>query len=119
DLAENYKSWCAGSQAFGAGEDRGGRPCRPDSLPELKPFLPWAQDDHDTGASRAFVETSMDKWAKGTDFDYAISRLLVDQSRRRGGCELGAVVVLTDAGFAVAGKDEGLTLAGDRAELLH
>jgi ribosomal-protein-serine acetyltransferase len=43
-----------------------------ESLPQLKPFLPWAQDDYDTDASHAFINTSVDKWAEGTEFNYAI-----------------------------------------------
>lgn len=49
-----------------------------ESLPELKPFLPWAQDDYDADASRAFIERSMDSWAKGTEFNYAIFTMIGD-----------------------------------------
>ena len=43
-----------------------------ESLAELKPFLPWAQDDYDAAASRAFIERSVRDWADGTEFNYAI-----------------------------------------------
>jgi ribosomal-protein-serine acetyltransferase len=43
-----------------------------ESLPELKPFLPWATDDHDGAASRAFIEMSVADWTKGTTFNYGI-----------------------------------------------
>jgi ribosomal-protein-serine acetyltransferase len=43
-----------------------------ESLSELKPFLRWAGDDHDTGASRDFIKSSQAKWAEGTEFNYAI-----------------------------------------------
>lgn len=43
-----------------------------ESLPELKPFLPWARDDYDIDASRGFIAMSVDKWAEGTEFNYAI-----------------------------------------------
>jgi ribosomal-protein-serine acetyltransferase len=43
-----------------------------ESLPELKPFLAWARDDYDAGASLAFVNMSVDNWAEGTEFNYAI-----------------------------------------------
>jgi RimJ/RimL family protein N-acetyltransferase len=43
-----------------------------ESLPELKPFLPWATDDYDAEASRAFIEASVEDWAKGTTFNYGI-----------------------------------------------
>jgi ribosomal-protein-serine acetyltransferase len=43
-----------------------------ESLPELKPFLPWAHDDYDAGMSRAFITMSQEKWADGTEFNYAI-----------------------------------------------
>jgi RimJ/RimL family protein N-acetyltransferase len=43
-----------------------------ESLPELKPFLPWATDDYDSEASRAFIEKSVADWAEGTTFNYGI-----------------------------------------------
>lgn len=43
-----------------------------DSLPELKPFMPWATDGYDVEASREFIAQSVDKWADGTDFNYAV-----------------------------------------------
>src|SRR3712207_441644 len=43
-----------------------------ESLPELRPFLPWAHDDYDADASRAFITMSVDKWVEGTEFNYAI-----------------------------------------------
>ncbi|MDG4826909.1 GNAT family N-acetyltransferase [Asanoa sp. WMMD1127] len=43
-----------------------------ESLPELKPFLPWATDAYDEAATRGFIKTSLDKWAEGTEFNYAI-----------------------------------------------
>jgi RimJ/RimL family protein N-acetyltransferase len=43
-----------------------------ESLPELKPFLPWANDDYNLGTSQAFIAKSRDKWAEGTEFNYAI-----------------------------------------------
>lgn len=42
------------------------------SLPELKPFLPWATDNYDAEVSRAFIEASVADWAKGTAFNYGI-----------------------------------------------
>lgn len=43
-----------------------------DSLPELKPFMPWATDGYDVEASREFIAQSAGKWADGTDFNYAV-----------------------------------------------
>jgi ribosomal-protein-serine acetyltransferase len=43
-----------------------------ESLPELKPFLPWATDDYTVEASRGFMEMSVANWAEGTAFNYAI-----------------------------------------------
>jgi ribosomal-protein-serine acetyltransferase len=43
-----------------------------ESLPELKPFLPWATDGYDTEASRTFIEKSVEDWDKGTTFNYGI-----------------------------------------------
>lgn len=43
-----------------------------ESLPELKPFLPWAQDSYDADASLGFIDASTAKWAEGTEFNYAI-----------------------------------------------
>lgn len=43
-----------------------------ESLPELKPFMPWASDDYDVAAARAYIERSEQNWAEGTEFNYAI-----------------------------------------------
>lgn len=43
-----------------------------ESLPELKPFLPWATDGYDLDESRTFIETSASDWDKGTAFNYGI-----------------------------------------------
>jgi ribosomal-protein-serine acetyltransferase len=43
-----------------------------ESLAELKPFLPWAHDDYDDAASDEFIKMSQEKWAEGTEFNYAI-----------------------------------------------
>src|SRR3954471_4303792 len=43
-----------------------------ESLPELKPFLPWATDGYDAEASRTFIESSVEDWDKGTAFNYGI-----------------------------------------------
>ncbi|WIM98534.1 GNAT family N-acetyltransferase [Actinoplanes oblitus] len=43
-----------------------------ESLPELKPFLPWAKDGYGLGESRSFIQMSLDNWAAGTEFNYAI-----------------------------------------------
>jgi ribosomal-protein-serine acetyltransferase len=43
-----------------------------ESLPELKPFLPWATDTYDVEDSRTFIETSAQNWDDGTEFNYAI-----------------------------------------------
>ncbi|SDS63904.1 Protein N-acetyltransferase, RimJ/RimL family [Actinoplanes derwentensis] len=43
-----------------------------ESLPELKPFLPWATDDYELSGSRAYLASADQSWEKGTDFQYAI-----------------------------------------------
>jgi RimJ/RimL family protein N-acetyltransferase len=43
-----------------------------ESLPELKPYLPFATDAYDEEASRVYLETSVKKWADGTEFNYSI-----------------------------------------------
>lgn len=43
-----------------------------ESLPELKPFLPWATDDYELASSRAYLADADQRWEKGTDFQYAI-----------------------------------------------
>ncbi|SNR41138.1 GNAT family N-acetyltransferase [Actinoplanes regularis] len=43
-----------------------------ESLPELKRFLPWATDGYDTAESRSFIQSSVENWAAGTEFNYAI-----------------------------------------------
>jgi len=64
-----------------------------ESLAELKAFLPWAKDDYDTGAARAFIETSLDKWAGGTEFNYAIFTTIGDL--------VGAIGLMTRMGPGV------------------
>ncbi|MFC7534189.1 GNAT family N-acetyltransferase [Actinoplanes sp. GCM10030250] len=43
-----------------------------ESLPELKPFLPWATDSYDAEGSRTFIATSLREWDEGKTFNYAI-----------------------------------------------
>jgi ribosomal-protein-serine acetyltransferase len=43
-----------------------------ESLPELKPFLPWATDDYDVESTRSFIDSSSAEWDNGTAFNYAI-----------------------------------------------
>ena len=43
-----------------------------ESLPQLKPFLPWAHDEYGGADSSGFIQRSMDNWANGTEFNYAI-----------------------------------------------
>jgi RimJ/RimL family protein N-acetyltransferase len=64
-----------------------------ESLPELKAFLPWAQDDYDAGASRTFIESSVDNWAKGKEFNYAVFTTIGDL--------VGAIGLMTRMGPGV------------------
>jgi ribosomal-protein-serine acetyltransferase len=43
-----------------------------DSLPELKPFMPWAHDGYEVEDSRSFIELSARQWAEGTAFNYGV-----------------------------------------------
>jgi len=43
-----------------------------ESLPELKPFLPWATDAYTTQDMADFIERSVTAWAEGTQFNYAL-----------------------------------------------
>jgi len=43
-----------------------------ESLPELKPFMPWAHDGYEVADSRSFIELSAREWAEGTAFNYAV-----------------------------------------------
>jgi ribosomal-protein-serine acetyltransferase len=42
------------------------------SLPQLKPFMPWAHDGYDVADSRSFIEQSAKEWAEGSAFYYAV-----------------------------------------------
>lgn len=64
-----------------------------ESLAELKPFLPWARDDYDIDAARAFIEASLDTWAQGTEFNYAIFTAVGDL--------VGAIGLMTRMGSGV------------------
>jgi ribosomal-protein-serine acetyltransferase len=43
-----------------------------ESLPELKPFLPWASDGYDLEAARGFLAMAANGWTDGTQFNYAM-----------------------------------------------
>ncbi len=43
-----------------------------ESLPELKPWLPWAHDGYDLGDSTGFLAMSAEAWEKGTEFNYGL-----------------------------------------------
>src|SRR4029453_6937301 len=59
------KRW---DRAFGEAAGKGVR----DSLPQLKPFMPWAHDGYDVADSRSFIELSAKEWAEGPAFNYAV-----------------------------------------------
>jgi ribosomal-protein-serine acetyltransferase len=42
------------------------------SLPELRPFMPWATDDHDLAQSREYIARSVAEWSSGENYNYAI-----------------------------------------------
>ncbi|MFC3990942.1 GNAT family N-acetyltransferase [Actinoplanes siamensis] len=43
-----------------------------ESLPELEPFLPWATAGYGLEESRAYIRSSVENWAAGTESNYAI-----------------------------------------------
>ncbi|MEU8244339.1 GNAT family N-acetyltransferase [Actinoplanes missouriensis] len=43
-----------------------------ESLPELKPWMPWASDGYDLASSQSYIERSVESWAAGTEFNYAL-----------------------------------------------
>jgi ribosomal-protein-serine acetyltransferase len=43
-----------------------------ESLPELRPFLPWATDAYDVEAARGFLAASAESWKDGTHTNYGI-----------------------------------------------
>jgi RimJ/RimL family protein N-acetyltransferase len=43
-----------------------------ESLVELQPWMPWATGAYGLAEARAYTEQSVDNWAKGTEFNYAI-----------------------------------------------
>ncbi|WP_236718072.1 GNAT family N-acetyltransferase [Actinoplanes sp. TFC3] len=43
-----------------------------ESLPELQPYLPWATDDYSAEHMGSFIQMSVDNWAKGEQFNYAL-----------------------------------------------
>ncbi len=50
------------------GDDRVILPAVRESLPQLVPWLPWASEQYDTEACRAFVRTARRDFAAGRDF---------------------------------------------------
>ena len=45
------------------------------SLPDLKKWLPWANDRYSRGVASHFVRDSMASWNEGRAFDFAIRRI--------------------------------------------
>ena len=43
-----------------------------ESLPELKPWLPWATDTYGHADALDYISRSVKSWAEGTEFNYAI-----------------------------------------------
>jgi ribosomal-protein-serine acetyltransferase len=43
-----------------------------ESLPELKPFMPWATDAYQIQEMADFIDRSVTDWAEGTQFNYAV-----------------------------------------------
>lgn len=43
-----------------------------ESLPELKPYLPWATDAYDEDASRTWIAGAVERWGTGEEFSYAV-----------------------------------------------
>lgn len=42
------------------------------SLPQLRPFMPWANEEYDVEAARGFIDLSADQWRDRTAFNYAV-----------------------------------------------
>jgi RimJ/RimL family protein N-acetyltransferase len=42
------------------------------SLPELRPFMPWATDDHGIDESREYIARSVEEWDRHENFNYAL-----------------------------------------------
>lgn len=42
------------------------------SLPELRPFMPWATDDHGIEQGREYIGRSVAEWDRHENFNYAI-----------------------------------------------
>jgi RimJ/RimL family protein N-acetyltransferase len=61
-----------------------------ESLPELKPFLPWATDGYDVDAATTYIKMSAESWAKGVEFNYAIFTTVGDL--------IGSIGLMTRAG---------------------
>jgi RimJ/RimL family protein N-acetyltransferase len=43
-----------------------------ESLPELRPFMPWASDNYGIEQSREFIARSVEEWDRHENFNYAI-----------------------------------------------
>jgi ribosomal-protein-serine acetyltransferase len=104
------------------------------SLPELRPFMAWATDDHDLEKSREYIARSVAEWDRCESFNYAI---LATDDEVVGSCglmtrmgegvlEIGYWVhsahagrgIATDVALALA--DAALSLPGiDRAAITH
>jgi RimJ/RimL family protein N-acetyltransferase len=43
-----------------------------ESLPELRRFMPWADDGYDADAAREFLGKAAEEWRNGTAYSYAV-----------------------------------------------
>ncbi len=44
-----------------------------ESITEMSPWMPWCHADYSIEESRAWIESRAEAWAKGTDYDFAIT----------------------------------------------
>jgi ribosomal-protein-serine acetyltransferase len=63
------------------------------SLPELRPFMAWATDDHGLEQSREYIARSVAEWDEGKTWNYAILT--------EGGTVIGSVGLMTRMGPGV------------------
>jgi ribosomal-protein-serine acetyltransferase len=73
------------------------------SLPELRPFMPWATDDHGLAQSSDYIARSVAEWDRGESFNYAILKAAVgdDGGRRGGEVVIGSCGLMTRMGAGV------------------
>ena len=89
-----------------------------ESLPELKPWMSWANEDYTTETAKNFITITRTQWSNGTHYGFAI--LDARGGELLGGCSLShihPVYHFCNLGYWVRTPKRGRGIAGRAANL--